>query len=116
MIDKIKNALSELDDRVLYGVCKKKNSDTWDCLVIRKERLAKSGTSGLDESYYISVRIVRENIIPDGLEHEVVKKMKNAGFRRTSKDIEYDYTVDSSETVVEIATIEFVKPAKRACV
>jgi len=116
LIKKIKEVLRELDDRVLYGICRKGTSDIWDCMVIRKERIAPNGTSRLDHSQYISIRIVREDEIPEGLEFEVIQKMKMAGWKRSTKDITYDYTVDANEVVVEIATIEFVRPAKRVCV
>lgn len=115
MIEKIKSALSELDDKVLYGICKKGKDDTWDCLVIRKERLAKGKTSNLADCHYVSVRVVREDVIPEGFEHEVIRKMKTAGFKRSEKDITYEYTMDANEIMVEIATIEFVKPTKGEC-
>lgn len=113
MIEVIKEKLKELDENVQYGVCKK--GDTWDCLLIRKERLEKSGTSRLDYSLYVSVRIIREDVIPEGKEAEVEEKMKEAGFRRSVAPAQYDYTVDANEVVVEVCKMEFVKIVKRVC-
>lgn len=112
MIEEIKKKLQELDNNVLYGVCKK--GDTWDCLLIRKERFKRSGTSKLDYSVYITVRIIREDEIPEGIETEVIDKMKEIGYKQSGEG-EYDYTVDANEIVVEVCKVEFVKPMKRKC-
>lgn len=110
MLDTVKEGLKEIDKNVQYGICKKE--DTWDCLLIKKDRIAKSGKSNLDTSVYITISIIREDEIPDGLEFKVEEKMREMGYRRTSADAKYDYTVDSNEVVIEICTLEFVKASK----
>lgn len=113
MIETIKEALAVLGKNVQHGIPKKEN--TWDCLVVRKERLEKSGTSRLDNSFYISVSVVCEDEVPEGIEFEIEKIMKEIGFRRTSSPAKYDYTVDANEIIIEICKIEFVKAMKREC-
>lgn len=113
MIDKIKQGLKTLDKNVQVGICKKK--DIWDCLLIRKSRIEKSGTSKLDDSFYFTISIIREDEIPEELPNEVETKMKELGFRRTDSSAKFDYTVDANEVVIEICSMEFVKAKKRDC-
>lgn len=113
MISEIEEKLKEIDENVQYGVCKKKNN-SWNCLVLRKEKMKKSGTSKQDYSTYISVRIVREDEIEEGMEQKVITKMREAGWRLSEDDIQYEYTVDTNEIVVEVCKMEFVK-AEKGC-
>lgn len=113
MIEQIKEKLKEIDERVLYGVCKK--GDTWDCFLVRKERIEKNGTSQKDYARYFSVRVIREDEIPEGIEMEVIRKLEEIGLKKSHTPISYEYTVDANEVVVEICSIEFVKREKRMC-
>lgn len=113
MINAIKEKLKEIDSNVQYGICRKK--DTWDCLLVRKDRIAKSKQNRLDNNYYISVSIIREDEIPNGTELLVEKKMKEIGFNRTQADARYDYVLDANDVTVEICVMEFVKSTKREC-
>lgn len=112
MISEVQDALKAIDDRVLYGVARADASNTWDCLLIRKERIEKSGTSKLGYSQYISVRIIREDAVPEGMEMQVIEYMKGIGWKQSSASIEYEYTLDANEVVVEICKIEFYKVMK----
>lgn len=114
MLESVKEKLKEIDENVQKGVCKKVN-DSWNCLLIRKERLKKSGTSKSDYSFYISVRIVREDEIEEGTEELVIQKMKEIGWKQSDSPAEYEYTVDSNEIAVEICKLEFVRASKRVC-
>lgn len=113
MLDTVKEGLKEIDKNVQYGICKKE--DTWDCLLIRKDRIAKSGKSNIDNSFYLTISIIREDEIPDDITGNVERKMKELGYRRTATDAKYDYTIDANEVVIEICTMEFVKASKRIC-
>lgn len=110
MIKKIKKKLEELGEKVQTGVCKK--GETWDCLLVRKKKIEKSGTSKTDYSYYISVRIIKEDEIPEGMEFDVIDKMKEVGYKHAAEPIIFDYTIDPNEIVVEICEILFVKARK----
>lgn len=110
MIEEIKRKLREIDENVQYGICRRKS--TWDCLLVKKVRNAKSGSSNLDDSRYVTVSVIREDEIPDDLPKRVETAMREIGFRRTSKDADFEYTMDANEIVIEICTIEFVKAKK----
>ena len=110
MIEEIKTKLQELGENVQVGVCRK--GDTWDCLLIRKRRISKNGTSRMDYSFYVSVSIIKENEIPEGLEFRIIDKMKELGFRQSGEEISYDYEMDQNEVIVEVANITFVKARK----
>lgn len=110
-VDEVKAGLEEIHSNVQHGICRKK--DTWDCLLIKKDRVAKSGTSNLDNTFYLTVSIICEDEIPEGKQAEVEQKMKEMGYRRTTAAAEFDYTIDANEVVIEVCTIEFSKPTKR---
>lgn len=110
MIERIKNKLKELGENVQVGICKK--GDTWDCLLIRRKKISKSGTSKMDHSFYLSVTIIKENEIPEGMADDVIAKMKEIGFKQAAEDIVYGYAIDSNEIVIENCEITFVKPRK----
>ena len=110
-VDEVEAGLKEIDSNVQHGICRKK--DTWDCLLIKKDRIAKSGTAKKDDNFYLTVTIICEDEIPEGKQTEVEKKMDEMGYRRTSKDVEYDYTIDANEVVIETCTMEFVRSTKR---
>lgn len=111
MIKRIREGLQEIDKNVQYGICRK--SDSWDCLLIKKDRWAKSGTSNKDDTFYFTVSIIREDEIPEETPEIVKNKMEELGFRRTTKDANFEYTIDANEVVIEICTMEFSKPTKR---
>ena len=113
MIDSIKEKLGELNSNVQYGICKKQG-DSWDCILIKKARLSKTGTSRMDYTHHISVRIIREDEIQEGTEKEVIDAMKEIGWKMAG-DAKYEYVLDSNEIVVEICNIEFAKAVKREC-
>lgn len=113
MINKIKEKLAELGDNIQYGICKKRE-DSWDCILIKKARLSKSGTSGMDYKYVVSVKIIREDEIPEGTEKEVIDAMKEIGWKMTD-DAKYEYVIDANEIVVEICNMEFARSVKRVC-
>lgn len=111
MRDKIENKLKELGEEVFYGSGKFKGRDVWDCIVYGKRRIKKTGTSGKDYSHIWFVAIVKEEFIPEGLEFQVIEKMREAGLKVDS-EAEYAYTDKSGECMVEVCTMEFVKCVK----
>lgn len=114
MIRKIKQKLEEISRNVQVGICKKKD-ESWNCLLIRKEKLVKSGTSRLDYSAYVSIRIIKEDEIPEGTEQQIIEKMREIGWKMTDSPAQYEYRIDSNEIVVEICKMEFAKTQKRVC-
>lgn len=110
MISEIKEKLRELDTNVQTGIARKVG-DSWNCLVIRKNSLRRD-KNALGFTKNISVRIVREDEIEEGLEEKVIEKMKEIGFRQATDSAEYEYTIDSNEIVIEICSIQFYKAVK----
>lgn len=113
MVESIKEKLTEIDSNIQYGICRKQG-ETWNCILIKKSRLSKSGTSHMDYTHYVSIAVIREDEIPEGLEKEVIDAMKDIGWKM-SGDAKYEYTIDSNEIVVEICKTEFSKAVKRVC-
>lgn len=111
MRDKIENKLRELGEEVFYGSGKFKGRDAWDCIIYGKRRIKKTGTSGKDYSHIWFVAIVKEEFIPEGLELEVIEKMREAGLKIDST-AEYAYMDKSGECMVEVCTMEFAKCVK----
>ena len=114
ILDDIKNKLEEIDQNVDYGAVKRSRKETlWNYIVFNRN-VMKPNQNKTSYSEYYSVHIVRENFIPEGLVLEVINKMLEiAGMRVASTDIQYNYTTKpSTDKVVEMASIEFVKPVK----
>lgn len=86
----------------------------WNYIVFNRVSLANNpNKTGFSE--YFAVHIVRENFIPEGLEIEVIDKMCDiAGMRLSAKDVSYTYVQKpNTDIVVEMASIEFLRPKKR---
>lgn len=109
MLDTIIEALSGIDSNVQKGI-PRKIGDTWDSIVVKKDRWNMERAS---KTMYVSVRIVREDEIEDGLETQVIQAMRGIGWRLGGDDIRYEYAVDQNEVVVEICTMQFYDPSKR---
>lgn len=110
-IEKIKEKLLEIDSNVQKGICQKKDN-IWDCLLLSKGKFIKSNVNKNDLLFYMTVRVIRENEIPEGLELKIIQKMKEAGMKLSDSPASYEYVMDSGEIVVEICKMEFVKTVK----
>lgn len=115
ILEIIENKLKELDPYVFYGMV----DDTvitneWNYIVFMRKSLSVSDSKqGYSDRF--TVAIIRENYIPEGLDVEVIEKMKEiAGMRLANSDSNYNYTIKpNTNTVVEILTMDFVKARKR---
>ena len=114
ILDEIQNKLNELDENVFYGAVKKEMNETvWNYIVFNRS-LLKLNTNQTGRTPVYSIHIVRENFIPEGFEDEVINKLLTIpGFRLAGTDGTYDYiTKPGTDTVVEMFSIDFVKPRK----
>lgn len=116
LLEQIQNKLKEIDDNVFYGMAdEEKITDKWDYIVFMRKALSISDTKqGYSDRF--TVAIIREDFIPEGLEIEVINKMLEIqGMRVASSDCTYTYIKKPNTTniVVELLTIEFVKARKR---
>ena len=114
MLNEIKSKLEEIDAHVDYGlVDPQKCETTWNCIVFSRVSLkANSGRTGYSD--YFDVVIFRENYIPEGLDAEVIAKMREIdGVRLTDKDGEFSYAAKpNTNAIVEILTLHFVRVRK----
>lgn len=115
LLNDIKNVLEEIDSKVFYGmVDESKIEYEWNYIVFMRKSLSVDDKRlGYSDRY--TVAIIRENFIPEGLEIQVIDKMRDiAGMKLASPDSPYNYTKNTNtNNVVEILTMEFVKPRKR---
>ena len=116
ILDDITKKLEQIDPIVFYGAVDSTVKDTmWNYIVFNRTVMKPSANkSGFTDGY--SVHIVRENFIPEGLAEEVIEKMLEiAGMRESGSDMQYQYIVKpNTDTVIEMLSIDFVKPRKKA--
>lgn len=118
ILEEIESKLKELDSNVFYGMADSeaiKTMNKWDYIVFSRKTLSVD-TSKNSYGEHFTVGIVRENYIPEGLDENVITKMREiAGMRLASPDCQYSYVQKpNTNAVVELLTMEFVKPRKRA--
>jgi hypothetical protein len=115
VLEEIQSKLEEIDSNVFYGMVDDTViTDEWNYIVFMRKALSVSDTKkGYSDRF--TVAIIRENYIPEGLEVSVIDKMLEiSGMRLASPDCQYNYTQKpNTNTVVELLTMEFVKPRKR---
>lgn len=114
ILDDIKNKLKEVDNNVFYGaVDPRMREEIWDYIVFARDTLSYSESKKSYGIHY-TVAIVRENFIPEGLEMAVINKMcEIPGMRVSGSDGNYEYIPKpNTNNIVEMLTINFVKPIK----
>lgn len=114
ILAEIKEKLLEIDPVVFYGAVDSNKVETvWDYIVFER-KVTKPSANQTGYSHYFTVRIIRENFVPEGMEMTVIEKMKEIpGMKLASNDFTYDYTVKpSTDAVVEMLSIDFVRAVK----
>lgn len=114
ILNEIKEKLQKIDSRVFYGmVCNTVRETDWNYIVFNRKP-TKIGKNRTGYSYYFSVNIIREEFIPEGLDLTVIEKMLEIpGMRLAENDMEYNYILKpNTDTVVEMLSIDFVRPVK----
>lgn len=114
ILAEIKEKLLEIDPIVFYGAVNPNEIETaWDYIVFER-KVTKPSTNQTGYSHYFTVHIIRENFVPEGLELDVIAKMKEIpGMKLSSNDMTYDYTVKpSTDAVVEMLSMDFVRAVK----
>lgn len=115
MLQTIERALKEVSDLVFYGSADDVgNNALWNYIVFFRERTSRSATNKGFSDYY-RVGIVHENWVPDEMIDAAIEKLENIpGMRMATGDVEFNYTTKpSTNAVVEVASISFVRPRKR---
>ena len=119
ILEDIKDKLLEIDDSVYYGMVHSEKKETlWNYIVFNRTTMkASNNKTGYTDGFI--VHIVREEWIPDGLAEDVIEKLTGKdgidGMRLGSVEMKYTYVPKgNTDTVVEMLSIEFVKPRKKA--
>ena len=115
ILNEIKEKLEQIDPNVFYGAVHSRMKETlWDYTVFNRKTL-KPSTNRTGYSDVFSIHIIRENFIPEGLEEEAIESLLSIpGMKLASNDGVYDYvTKPGTNTVVEMFSIDFIKPRKR---
>lgn len=114
ILDEIKEKLKEIDENVFYGMVDNSMQETvWDYIVFNRSSMkVNANKTGYTDVY--TVHIVREEWIPEGLELEIINKMLEIpGMRMAGNDAQYTYVPKpNTNVVVEMLSIDFVKPRK----
>lgn len=115
ILDDIKNKLKEIDSNVFYAMVDTSVKDTvWDYIIFERNALSvNANKTGYSEEY--TVRIIREEFIPEGVEIEVIDKMLEIpGMRLKSDGGIYEYVQKpNTNIVVEMFSVGFVRPKKK---
>lgn len=114
ILDDIKNKLEEIEPKVYYGMVDGEARETaWNYIVFNRTKLNPSANkTGYSDLY--DVHIIRENFIPEGVDLEVIRKMREIdGVKETSEGGTYNYVQKpNTNTVVEMLTLHFVRARK----
>lgn len=117
ILNDIKEKLEAIDKNVFYGAVDKRMKETlWNYTVFNRVKLSPNqNKTGYTAEF--AVHIIREEYIPEGLEEEVIEALKTIkGVRVDSDGGSYDYvTKPSTNTVVEMFSINFYIPRKAVC-
>lgn len=115
ILDDIKNKLQEIDSNVFYAAVDISVKDTvWDYIVFERAALsANANRTGYTEEY--TVRIIREEFIPEGLEIEIIEKMLELpGVRLKNDGGTYEYIQKpNTNVVIEMFSVNFVRAKKK---
>lgn len=114
ILNEIKEKLEEIDENVFYGAVDNRMKETlWNYIVFNRVKLTPSQNKTSYTNEY-AVHIIREDYIPEGEEERVIEALKSIkGVRVASDGGSYEYvTKPSTNTVVEMFSINFVVPRK----
>ena len=118
ILNDIKTKLEEIDENVFYGMADDSMKETFWNYIVFNRTVMKHSQNRTGSSDYYAVHIIRENFIPEGLAHEVIAKMQEIdGMKVSLADAQYSYVQKpNTNIVVEMLSLEFVKPCKRLTV
>ena len=115
VLSDVQTALAALGVPVFYGAVDTLSpEEVWDYVVFFRRNLSPTGgKTGIAQTY--EVALVFEEYVPDEKVWACVDAMTALpGFRLADTGGEYQYTKKpSTEQVIEILTLDFVRPLKR---
>ena len=117
ILDDIKNKLLEVDPVVFYG-CVDEESETiksnlWNYIVFNRSKL-RTDPSKTSYPDVFEVHIVREEYVPDGIDRDVIEKLRSIpGVKMSSEEGIYNYArKNNTNLVVEMLTLTFTRARK----
>ena len=116
VLDKINAALSEVDERVYYGMAPEnllRNGAPWNYTVFSREPSSRnSSKTGFTDTYAVSV--VREEYVPEDVLPAVIAAMESIpGMRLSDAPVEYDYArKPNTSDIAEMMVVRFTKARK----
>lgn len=113
ILSDIEAKLKEIDPNVDYGMVSESRRETkWNYIVFNRSTIRRNANKTAASDFF-DVHIVRENYVPDGMDDEVISKLcELSGVRLADKEIDFNYVMKSSDTVVEMMNIYFVRARK----
>ena len=116
-IASVLNTLCESEDvpmeAAYYGMCPETSLDTWNYFVFGRTKTS-GGANDLDLQPHYDVSIIHEDYIPEGYIETVIEALDGVLKREKGSSIDYSYVLKgSTNVVIELATIHFVRPRKR---
>lgn len=116
-LDAINEALSGIDDNVIYGTARTLPKDApWDYTVFGRRR-TKLNTGLTSKGCEYDVAVVRENFVPEGMEEKVIGAMRAIPGMApvTGQSVQYYYDRKPGTNVtVEMMVVTFAKSSKMA--
>lgn len=109
----IREKLEEIDPLVFYGMAGNLSEDAlWNYIVFFRERRRPTDQK-TGKTYVFHVAIVRENEIPEGLDDQVIEKVREIPGVKVEGDASYSYTEKRhTGASVEVLDIPFIKAVK----
>lgn len=118
ILDDIKNALSEVDDKVYYGAVSRNeisDSDAWNYTVFGRSQIrAGQGRTAYTDRYRVAV--VREDYIPDGLAEKIIDAMEKIPGMKFADNLTGEYAYErkgNTNIVCEMLVLEFSRGKKK---
>lgn len=116
LLNRLKDALSTLDDDVYYGIADRgpKDPRPWDCIVFGRDNAPiNRNCTSLTHAYWVDV--LREGYVPEGTEQALIDAVCAIPGMKLDADqgIEYDYLINpKSGEVVEAVRLHFKRAVK----
>ena len=118
ILDDIKNALSEVDDKVYYGAVNRNeisDSDAWNYTVFGRST-TRAGQSRTVYTDRYRVAVVREDYIPDGLAEKIIDAMEKIPGMKFADNLTGEYAYErkgNTNIVCEMLVLEFSRGRKK---
>lgn len=114
ILNQIKEKMEEICANVFYGMVDESFQETiWEYIVFNRVATVPSANK-TSYSDTFAIHYIHENYIPEGVFEDIVEKMCSIDGMRIDGDATYTYVQKpNTNAVVEMLSIQFVKPRKK---